>query len=165
MGPVTYRPWIAPQRFTFCAVTTRAAWRYSPRSAAPLFNRFSQPCEFGRCPMRASYSQAKPALFFCPHAGAGFGNDSTHYPNPCCRHHDRAVTCFWLANLHDGKRGTGQISQGDASLYAPTLLERRCGRARAFATTCTLGSARAGATTQNRYQRRQRRCAMPIFAM
>jgi hypothetical protein len=68
---------------------------------------------------------------------------------------NRAVTGFWLASLHDGKRGTGQISQGDASLYAPTLLERQCGCACAFATICTLGSARAGATTQNRYQRRR----------
>ena len=58
-----------------------------------------------------------------------------------------------------------KFPKADASLYAPTLLERRCGCARAFATTCTLGSARAGATTQNRYQRRRRRCAMSIFAM
>jgi hypothetical protein len=46
-----------------------AASQSLPQSAAPLFNRFSQPCEFGRCPMQASYSQAKPAIFFCPHAG------------------------------------------------------------------------------------------------
>jgi hypothetical protein len=106
--------------------------------------------------MQAVIHRPNRRSFFCPHAGAGFGNDSTHYPNLCRRHHDRAVTCFWLASLHDGKRGTGQISQGDASLCAPTLLERQCGCARAFATTCTLGSARAGATTQNRYQRRRR---------
>jgi hypothetical protein len=54
----------------------------------------------------------------------GYGNDSTHYPHPCRRHHDRAVTGLWLASLHDGKRGTSQISQS-ASLYAwqRTLLE------------------------------------------
>ncbi len=47
---------------------------------------------------------------------SGFGNDSTHYPHACRRHHDRAVTGLWLASLHDGKRGTSQISHG-ASLY------------------------------------------------
>jgi hypothetical protein len=54
----------------------------------------------------------------------GFANDSTHYSHPCRRHHDRAVTGLWLVSLHDGKRGTPQISQG-ASLLARqrTLLE------------------------------------------
>jgi hypothetical protein len=54
----------------------------------------------------------------------GYGNDSTHYPHPCRRHHNRTVTGLWLASLHDGKRGTSQISQS-ASLYAwqRTLLE------------------------------------------
>jgi hypothetical protein len=107
--------------------------------------------------MQARYSQAKPAIFFCPHAGASFGNDSTHYPNLCRRQHDRAVTCFWLASLHDGKRGTGQISQGDASLYAPKLLERQCSCARAFATTpTTRRSARAVRTTGSRGSPRNR---------
>jgi hypothetical protein len=89
----------------------------------------------------------------------GYGNDSTHYPHPCRRHHDRAVTGLWLASLHDGKRGTSQISQS-ASLFAATPTTRRSarafattrtrGRARAFATTRTRGSARAFSTTRNR---------------
>jgi hypothetical protein len=58
--------------------------------------------------------------------GAGIvgGNDNTHYAYHCRRHHDRAVTGLWLVSLHDGKRGTRQISQG-ASLLARqrTLLE------------------------------------------
>jgi hypothetical protein len=51
-------------------------------------------------------------------------NDDPYYAYPGCRHHDRAVTGLWLVNLHDGKRGTSQVSQG-TSLLAPqrTLLE------------------------------------------
>ena len=50
-------------------------------------------------------------------------NDNTHYAYRRRRHHDRAVTGLWLISLHDGKRGTRQISQS-ASLLAPqrTLL-------------------------------------------
>jgi hypothetical protein len=52
------------------------------------------------------------------------GNDNTHYVYLGRRDHDRAVTGLWLVSLHDGKRGTRQISQG-TSLLAPqrTLLE------------------------------------------
>jgi hypothetical protein len=146
------------------AAIRRASSRVSSLAAErrpSLVLEFSQPCEFGRCPMQASYSQGihsqKNAIFFCPHAGAGFGNDSTHYPNPCRRHHERAVTGFWLASLHDGKRGTSQISQGDASLHAPKLLERQRGCARAFATTpTTRRSARAVRTTGTRGSPRNR---------
>ena len=104
----------------------------------------------------ARHTGTKPAIFFCPHASAGFGNDSTHYPNPRRRQHDRAVTGFWLGSLHDGKRGTGQISQGGASLYAPKLLERQCDRARAFATTPTRRGHRAARTTDTRGRPRNR---------
>jgi hypothetical protein len=38
--------------------------------------------------------------------GVLIGTKSTHYPDDCRRHHDRAVTGLWLANLHDTKRGT-----------------------------------------------------------
>jgi hypothetical protein len=38
------------------------------------------------------------------------GNDNTHYAYPDRRPHDRAVTGLWLVSLHDGKRGTRQIS-------------------------------------------------------
>ena len=59
----------------------------------------------------------------------GFGNDSTHYPYPCRRHHDRPVTGLWVARLHDAKRGTSQISQGASFLCARqrTLLDCQCG--------------------------------------
>ena len=45
------------------------------------------------------------------------GNDNTHYAYPGRRLHDRVVTGLWLVGLHDGKRGTRQVSQG-ASLLA-----------------------------------------------
>jgi hypothetical protein len=50
-------------------------------------------------------------------------NDDTHYAYPGRRRHDRAVTRFCLVSLHDGKRGSRQISKG-TSLLAPqrTLL-------------------------------------------
>jgi hypothetical protein len=77
-------------------------------------------------------------------------NDDTHYPYHGRRHRDRAVTGLWLVNLHDGERGTRQVSQG-TSLLAPqrTLLERQSGvrfshthgSAHAVATTCTRTSA------------------------
>ncbi len=67
-------------------------------------------------------SQAKPVIFFPRSKGlvsyrwlgveVGFGHDNTHDPYLCRRHHDRAVSGLWLASLHDGKRGTRQISQG-----------------------------------------------------
>jgi len=44
-------------------------------------------------------------------------NDNTHYAHLGGHHHDRAVTGLWVVSLHDGKRGTHQISQG-ASLLA-----------------------------------------------
>jgi hypothetical protein len=82
--------------------------------------------------------------------GVLIGTQSTHYPRHCRRHHDLAVTGLWLASLHDGKRGTSQISQGDASLYARTLLERQCGCVGAFEPTpTTRRSARAVRTTGN----------------
>ena len=44
-------------------------------------------------------------------------NDNTQYAHLGGHHHDRAVTGLWVVSLHDGKRGTHQISQG-ASLLA-----------------------------------------------
>src|SRR5262249_16167758 len=82
----------------------------------------------------------------------GYDSDSTHYLHSCRRHHNRAVTGLWLASLHDGKRGTCQISQVASYLgrHQP-LLEIRdstrafatltCGRARAFPATRTRGCA------------------------
>jgi hypothetical protein len=100
-------------------------------------------------------------------AGASFlrqsyGHDSTHHPHPCRRHHDRAVTGLWLASLHDGKRGTCQVSQGASYLarHEPLLDVRGCarafttnrtrGRAGAFPTTLTRGRAGAFPTTRTR---------------
>ncbi len=92
---------------------------------------------------------------------SGFGNDNTHYPYPCRRRHDRAVTGLWLASLHDGKRGTRQVSQGASYLarHQPLLDIRdsacafatlACGSARAYATTRNRGSAYVSLTTRNR---------------
>jgi hypothetical protein len=128
----------------------------------------------------ASYRYPVPANLLSKNdkGRSGFGNDNTHYPYPCRRRHDRAVTGLWLASLHDGKRGTCQVSQGASYLarHQPLLDVR--GSARAFATTRTRGSApaylttrthgRADAslTTRNRYQRHRRYgSAMSIFAM
>src|SRR5262249_39873107 len=67
---------------------------------------------------RIAANIAKLPVFICCDAISfdksrnGFGNDNTHYPYPYRRHHDRAVTGGWLASLHDGKRGTCQVSQG-----------------------------------------------------
>ncbi len=71
------------------------------------------------------------------------GSDNSHYSYSCRRHHDRAVTGLWLACLHDGQRGTRQVSQS-ASLLArqQTLLDSTRGSARAFATTCTFATTR-----------------------
>ncbi len=85
------------------------------------------------------------------------GSDNSHYSYSCRRHPDRAVTGLWLASLHDGQRGTRQVSQS-ASLLArqQTLLDSTRGSAGAFATTCTLattcsrGSALAFPTTRTR---------------
>src|SRR5215470_17369358 len=64
----------------------------------------------------------------------GLGRDSTHYLHSCRRHHNRAVTGLWLASLHDGKRGTCQVSQAACCLgrHQPLLDIRNS--ARAFAT-------------------------------
>src|SRR5215472_3903198 len=77
----------------------------------------------------------------------GYDSDSTHYLHSCRRHHNRAVTGLWLASLHDGKRGTCQISQVASYLgrHQP-LLEIR-DSARAFA-TLTCGRARAFPATR-----------------
>jgi hypothetical protein len=98
-------------------------------------------------------------------AGASFlrqryGNDSTRYPHPCRRDHDRIVTGVWLASLHDGRRGACQVSQGTSYLarHQPLLDVRGSARAtpttgrsaRAFATARTRGSACAFPTTRNR---------------
>ena len=60
-----------------------------------------------------------------PMSGVGIVGDNvnTHYAYFGHRPHDRAVTCLCLLSLHDGKRGSRQISQG-TSLLAPqrTLL-------------------------------------------
>jgi hypothetical protein len=55
----------------------------------------------------------------------GFRNDNAHYASFCGLHHDRVVTGLWLTSLHDDKRGTSQISEGEAFLLARqgTLLE------------------------------------------
>jgi hypothetical protein len=104
--------------------------------------------------MQAGYSQGihrqNRRSCFCPQERAGFGNDSTHYLHSCRRHHNRAVTGLWLTSLHDGKRGTCQVSQGASCLgrHQP-LLDIRNGT-RAFATLTSCGSARAFATTRKR---------------
>ena len=86
-------------------------------------------------------------------------NDNTHYA-PCRRHHDRAVTSLWLVSLHDGKRGTRQVSQGASCLGRhQSLLDIRdsarafatltCGRTRALHAARTHGGAGAFLPTQN----------------
>jgi len=88
-------------------------------------------------------------------------NDNTHYAYPCRRHRDRTVTSLWLVNLHDGKRGTCQVSQGASCLGRhQSLLDIRdsarafatltCGRTRTFHATSTHGGAGAFLPTQNR---------------
>ncbi len=79
---------------------------------------------------------------------------------------------LWLANLHDRKRGSREISQGASLLVRQrTLLECQCrrwfsrirGSTGAFATTRTYGSAHAFPTTG--IDGRRVRIAMSIFAM
>jgi hypothetical protein len=101
-------------------------------------------------------------LVFARRRGLALANDSTHYLHSCRRHHNRAVTGLWLTSLHDGKRGTCQVSQGASCLgrHQPLLDIRNgtrafatltsCGSARAFATTRKRGSACAFPTTRNR---------------
>jgi hypothetical protein len=120
----------------------------------------------------------------------GYDSDNTHYLHTCRRHHNRAVTGLWLAGLHDGKRGTCQVSQGAPYLVGgQPLLDvrggvrastttRTRGRAGAFLRTRTRGRAdaflptrtrgRAGAFLRTRNRQRRQRChrsAMSIFAM
>ena len=86
-------------------------------------------------------------------------NDDTHYAYPGRRPHDRAVTGLWLASLHDGKRGTRQVSQTASCLgrHQPLLDIRNsardatlsCGRTRALHETRTHGGAGAFLPTQN----------------
>jgi hypothetical protein len=87
-------------------------------------------------------------------------NDNTHYAYPCRRHHDRSVTGLWLVSLHDGKRGTRQVSQGASCLGRhQSLLDIRDSarafatltfdRTRAFHATCTHGGAGAFLPTRN----------------
>jgi hypothetical protein len=94
------------------------------------------------------------------------GTQSTHHPHHRSRYHDRAVIWLWLASLHDGKRGTCQVSQAASCLgrHQPLLDIRRSARTSA---TLTCGSAafptsrthgKAGAFLPHRR-------AMPIFAM
>ena len=79
---------------------------------------------------------------------------------------------LWLTNLHDGKRGPRQISQGASLLVRQrTLLECWCGirfsrtrgSPRAIATTRTHDSAHEFPTTG--IDGRRVRIAMSIFAM
>jgi len=87
-------------------------------------------------------------------------NDDTHYAYPGRRPHDRAVTGLWLASLHDGKRGTRQVSQTASCLGRhQSLLDIRdsarafgtltCGRTRALHETHTHGGAGAFLPTRN----------------
>jgi len=104
--------------------------------------------------MQAGYSQGihrqNRRSCFCSQDGAGFGNGSTLYRSLRPRLHDRAFTRYWLASLHDGKRGTRQVSQGAPYLgrHQPLLDVR--GSVRAFTTTRTRGRAGAFPTTRNR---------------
>jgi hypothetical protein len=97
----------------------------------------------------------------------GYDSDSADYLHSCHRHHNRPVTGLWFASLHDGKRGTCQVSQAASCLgrYQPLLDIRNsartfaaltCGSAGAFPSTRTHG--KAGAFLPHR-------SAMPIFAM
>ncbi len=88
--------------------------------------------------------KARRGLLFFSKVMAG---DSTHYLHSCCRHHNRTVTGIWLASLHDGKRGTCQVSQAASCLdrHQPLLDIRN----RAFA-TATCGRAGASPTTRTR---------------
>jgi hypothetical protein len=63
-----------------------------------------------------SDSEQTKLLAFAPNKGIVGGNDDSHYACPCRRHHHRAVTGLWLVSLHDGKRGTCQISHGTSLL-------------------------------------------------
>jgi hypothetical protein len=80
----------------------------------------------------------------------GYDSDRTHCLHSCHRDHNRAVTSLWLANLHDGKRGACQVSQGASYLgrHQPLLDVR--GSARAFTTTRTRARAGAFPTTRIR---------------
>jgi hypothetical protein len=63
-----------------------------------------------------SDSEQTKLLAFAPNKGIVVGNDNTHHAYLCRRHHDLAITGLWLVSLHDGKRGTCQISHGTSLL-------------------------------------------------
>ena len=104
-----------------------------------------------------------PITFWVSDDGAvlkrdSYDSDSTHYLHSYRDHH-RAVTGLWLTSLHDGKRGTRQVSQGASCLgrHQPLLDIRNrarafaavtCGRASAFRPTRTCRSAAPYPTTR-----------------
>jgi hypothetical protein len=120
----------------------------SGRAGYASFGAKSRPQSAGS--IQAGCPQANRRSFFARMRGLPLGNDSTNYPYPYRRHHDRAVTGLWLASLHDGKRGTCQVSQGASCLGRHQALLDIRGGTRAFATLTSCGSARAFATTRNR---------------